>query len=87
VEHLSVYNWTVGSLTEMQKLFKESPSWTGFLLRLHRSFQNGEMGSSTIASDEKGLAVLPAPFHFIFGPGLFSEPLLRPLWPAFPHSP
>ncbi len=50
-------------------------------------FSDGGIGSSTVASDQRGLATLPAPCHFIFGPGVFSEPLLWPPGQAFPHSP
>jgi hypothetical protein len=40
-----------------------------------------------VTSDEKGLTVSPAPCYFVFGPGLFSELLLRLPRTALPHSP
>jgi len=49
--------------------------------------RNCSVIGSPVASDEKGLAISPAPCSVVFGPGLFSEPLPRPPGPAFPHSP
>jgi hypothetical protein len=64
--------------------------WTGLFLRLQRLFQIAAGGSSTVASNEKGLAISPALATSSPCPGLFSELLRRPprpAWPAFPRSP
>ena len=57
-----------------------------------RGYFKSPRGSSTVASDEKGLAISPAPCYFVFGVGLFSESQPRPPLHAFPsdalsHSP
>ena len=39
---------------------------TGLFLRLQKLFQIAAGGSSTVASNEKGLAISPAPCYFVF---------------------
>ena len=43
--------------------------WIGLFLRLQRLFQIAAGSSSTVASNEKGLAIPPAPCYFVFRSG------------------